>query len=646
MSKIVGIDLGTTNSAVAILEGGKTTIIPSAEGSNLFPSVVAITDEGEIVTGIPAKSQAITNPENTIYSIKRLIGRKYNSAEAQKDIKNFPFKTREAKNGGIEVKFGNDWKTPQEISALILQKIKRDAEEYLGEKVTDAVITVPAYFDDSQRQATKDAGKIAGLNVQRIVNEPTASALAYGMDKKKEGIIAVYDLGGGTFDVSILEIGDGVFEVKSTSGDTHLGGDDFDEKIIDMLITEFKNENGIDLREDKMALQRLKESAEKAKKELSQNEKVTINIPFITADAKGPKHLKRDFTRAELEKLVKDLVDRSIGPCEKALKDAKLSKDDITEVLLVGGMTRMPLVQKTVKEFFGKEPQKGVNPDEVVALGAAVQGGVLAGDVKDITLLDVTPLSLGIETAGEVMTVLIPRNTTIPVEKIEDRFTTYADNQTAVDIRVLQGERPMAKDNKELGIFRLDGIPPAPRGVPRIEVTFKIDANGILQVSAKDKATGKKNDITIKSTTGLSEDEIQKMVDEAKAHASDDEKKKKRAELKNDSDMLIFSVEKSIKDLGDKIDKESKDELEKLSLELKGLIEKDDFDEEEVKKKNEELTSKIQDISKSVYEKMSADEKEDLKKKMEEESKNADASKDDDKPKDDEAEAKDGEIVE
>lgn len=645
MSKIVGIDLGTTNSAVAILEGGKTTIIPSAEGSNLFPSVVAVTDEGEIVTGIPAKSQAITNPENTIYSVKRLIGRRFNSPEAQKDIKNFPFKTREAKNGGIEILFGKDWKTPQEISALILQKIKRDAEEYLGETVTDAVITVPAYFDDSQRQATKDAGKIAGLNVQRIVNEPTASALAYGMDKKKEGIIAVYDLGGGTFDVSILEIGDGVFEVKSTSGDTHLGGDDFDEKIIDMLIQEFKNEHGINLRDDKMALQRLKESAEKAKKELSQNEKVTINIPFITADAKGPKHLKRDFTRAELEKLVKDLVDRSVGPCEKALKDAKLNKSDITEVLLVGGMTRMPLVQKTVKDFFEKEPQKGVNPDEVVALGAAVQGGVLAGDVKDITLLDVTPLSLGIETAGEVMTVLIPRNTTIPVEKVEDRFTTYADNQTAVDIRVLQGERPMAKDNKELGIFRLDDIPPAPRGVPRIEVTFKIDANGILQVSAKDKATGKKNDITIKSTTGLSEEEIQKMVDEAKSHASEDEKKKKRAEIKNDADTLAFTVEKSIKDLGDKIPNDKKEELEKLVEEIKELIAKEDFDEEDVKKKTEELTTKIQDVSKDVYEKMSAEEKEELKKKVEEEAKNTEQKKDD-KPKDEPSEAKDGEIVE
>ena len=645
MGKIIGIDLGTTNSAMAYMSGGKPNIIANAQGGRLTPSVVAVDDKGGVLVGSPAKNQAVTNPEGTIYSVKRLIGRSWNDPEVQRDKELLPFKMRESKSGGIEVQMGGEWYTPQEISAKILSKMKKDAEEFLGEKVTEAVITVPAYFDDSQRQATKDAGKIAGLNVQRIVNEPTASALAYGMDKKKEGIIAIYDLGGGTFDISILEIGDGVFEVKSTSGDTHLGGDDFDEKIIDMLITEFKNENGIDLREDKMALQRLKESAEKAKKELSQNEKVTINIPFITADSKGPKHLKRDFTRAELEKLVKDLVDRSIIPCEKALKDAKLKKEDITEVLLVGGMTRMPLVQKTVKEFFGKEPQKSVNPDEVVALGAAVQGGVLAGDVKDITLLDVTPLSLGIETAGEVMTVLIPRNTTIPVEKVEDRFTTYADNQTAVDIRVLQGERPMAKDNKELGIFKLDGIPPAPRGVPRIEVTFKIDANGILQVSAKDKATGKKNDITIKSTTGLSEEEIQRMVDEAKAHASDDENKKKRAELKNDSDMLVFSVEKSIKDLGDKIEKDKKEELEKLSSELKSMIEKDDFDEEEVKKKNEELTAKIQDVSKSVYEKMSAEEKEDLKKKMEEET-NKDSNSSNNESTGTDNEAKDGEIVE
>ncbi|MBN1374392.1 molecular chaperone DnaK [Candidatus Dojkabacteria bacterium] len=604
MSKILGIDLGTTNSVMAIMEGGKPVVIPNSSGSRLTPSIVAIDENGERLVGQAAKAQSIINAENTIYSVKRLIGRKFDDKETQTDIKRMPYETRKAKNGGVEVKMSGKWYTPQEISAMVLQKMKADAEEYLGDKITEAVITVPAYFDDSQRQATKDAGKIAGLEVKRILNEPTASTLAYGLSQKADQKIAVYDLGGGTFDISILEIGDGVYEVLSTNGDTHLGGDDFDAKIMDMLAKEFKDEQGIDLSEDKTALQRLKEASEKAKIELSQSEKTTINIPFITADAKGPKHLKRDFTRAELEKLVKELVDSSIEPCKKALADAKLKASDVGEVLLVGGMTRMPLVQKTVKEFFEKEPQKGVNPDEVVGMGAAVQAGVLAGDVSDVTLLDVTPLSLGIETAGGVMTVLIPRNTTIPTEKKEDRFTTYADNQTAVDIRVLQGERPMAADNKELGIFRLEGIPPAPRGVPRIEVSFKIDANGILSVTAKDQATGKENNIVIKSSTGLSDDDIEKMVAEAKEHASEDETKKKRAEIKNNADTLTFTVEKTIKDLGDKVTDKEKEELEKLSKELKDLIAKEDFDEKEVEKKTEELTSKIQDMSQRIYSQM------------------------------------------
>lgn len=610
MSKTIGIDLGTTNSVMATMEGGQATVIPSSSGFRLFPSIVAVGDKGERLVGTPAKSQAVTNPENTIYSIKRLIGRRYDDEATQKDIKTLPYKTRKAKNDGVEVYMGDKWYTPQEISAMILQKMKQEAEEYLGEKVESAVITVPAYFDDSQRQATKDAGMIAGLNVERIVNEPTASALAYGLDKNKSGIVAVYDFGGGTFDISILEIGDGVFEVKSTNGDTHLGGDDFDKKIIDMLVNEFKAEQGIDLHEDKMALQRLKEAAEKAKIELSQSEKTTINIPFITADSKGPKHLKKDFTRSDLEKLTKELVDRSIGPCEKAISDAGVKKSNISEVILVGGMTRMPLIQKTVKEIFGKEPNKSINPDEAVGVGAAIQAGVLAGDVKGITLLDVTPLSLGIETAGLAggeMTVLVPRNTTIPVEKIEDRFTTYSDNQTEVEIKVLQGERPMASQNKVLGVFHLHGIPPAPRGVPRIEVTFKIDANGILNVSAKDKATGKQNQITIQSSTGLTKEEIEKMVEEAKTHATEDEKLKNKSKLYNEADTLCYTVEKTIKDLGDKIKEDDKKDLEDKVKVLKETIKKEDFDETEVKNKVEELSKKVQDIATQAYQSANAD---------------------------------------
>ena len=604
MGKIIGIDLGTTNSAMAYMSGGKPNIIPNAQGGRLTPSVVAVDDKGEILVGAPAKNQAITNPEGTIYSVKRLIGRSWNDPEVQRDKELLPFKMRESKSGGVEVKMGDKWYTPQEISAKILGKMKEDAEEFLGEKVTEAVITVPAYFDDSQRQATKDAGKIAGFDVKRIVNEPTAAALAYGLDNRKDEQIAIFDLGGGTFDISILEIGDGVFEVLSTNGDTHLGGDDFDQKIIDKLVKDFKDNEGVDLKEDRTALQRLKEAAEKAKIELSTSEETEINIPYITATSAGPKHLKVKMTRADLEKLTADLIERTVKPCEKALKDAHLDKKDIDEVLLVGGMTRMPAVVKKVKEIFEKEPNKGVNPDEVVAIGAAIQGGVLGGEVKDITLLDVTPLSLGLETLGGVMTKLIERNTTIPVEK-KQIFTTAADNQPAVEIHVLQGEREMAEDNKTLGRFILDGIPPAPRGVPQIEVTFAIDANGILNVSAKDLATNKEQKITITASTGLKEDEIQKMVEEAAKHAEEDKKKKERAEKRNNADSLCFSIERLLKDSGDKIEDSDKKDLEEGVKEIKEIIEKEDFDEEELEKKVEKLTERMQEVSKKMYEKAS-----------------------------------------
>src|SRR4030043_147788 len=552
MAKTIGIDLGTTFSVVAIMEGGDPVVIANPEGSRTTPSVVAFTDKGERVVGQIAKRQAITNSENTIFSIKRLMGRKFSDPEVQKDLKILPYKIVENKNGDAWVRARDKDYSPPEISAFVLQKMKETAEAYLGEKVTDAVITVPAYFNDSLRQATKDAGAIAGLNVLRINNEPTAAALAYGLDKKKDEKIAVFDLGGGTFDISILELGGGVFEVKSTNGDTHLGGEDFDQRVMDYLVAEFKKDQGIDLRNDKMALQRLKEAAEKAKMELSTTMETDINLPFITADASGPKHMNIKLSRAKLESLVEELIDKVVGPCQTAIKDANLSTKNIDEVILVGGMTRMPRVQQKVKEIFGKEPHKGVNPDEVVAVGAAIQGGVLAGDVKDVLLLDVTPLSLGIETLGGVLTKLIDANTTIPTKKSEI-FSTASDSQPSVEINILQGERPMAADNRTLGRFHLDGIPPAPRGIPQIEVTFDIDANGILHVSAKDKATSKEQSIRITSSSGLSKDEVEKMKQQAKEHAAEDKNKKEAVEIKNKADSLVFQTKKQITEMGDKM---------------------------------------------------------------------------------------------
>ncbi len=635
MSKIIGIDLGTTNSVMAYMEGGKPNVIPNAQGGRLTPSVVAEDDKGEILVGTPAKNQAITNPESTIYSVKRLIGRPWDDPEVKKDKELLPFEMRKSDSGGVEVKMGSKWYTPQEISAKILAKMKKDAEEFLGEEVKEAVITVPAYFDDSQRQATKDAGKIAGLKVKRIVNEPTAAALAYGVDRGKDEKVAIFDLGGGTFDISILEIGDGVFEVLSTNGDTHLGGDDFDQVIIDYLADEFKAKENFDLREDRTALQRLREAAEKAKIELSTTEETEINVPYITATDKGPKHLKEKLTRAKLEQLTSDLIEQTVKPCEKALKDADLKKEDVDQVLLVGGMTRMPAIVKKVEEIFGKEPNKGVNPDEIVGVGAAIQAGVLAGDVKDITLLDVTPLSLGLETLGGVMTKLIDRNTTIPVEK-KQIFSTAADNQPAVEIHVLQGEREMAQDNKTLGRFILDGIPPAPRGVPQIEVSFSIDANGILNVKAVDLATKKEQKITITASTGLKEEEIDEMVKEAEKHAEEDKKKRERAEVRNNADTLCFSVEKLIKDNKDKIDEKQREEMEKLAEELKKLIEKEDFDKEEVEKKTEELSEKMQEVGKKMYEQASKEESSKEKEDQEENKKEG---------KEKEEEVKEGEVV-
>ncbi len=604
MGKVLGIDLGTTNSCMAIVEGSKPKVIPNAEGANTTPSVVAFTDKGEILVGQAAKRQAVTNPKRTVFSVKRLIGRRYESKEVEQAKNRLPYEIVEGPNNDCRIKINSKEYTPQEISAKILQKLKADAEAYLGEKITDAVITVPAYFDDSQRKATKDAGKIAGLNVLRIINEPTASALAFGLDREKEGKIAVYDLGGGTFDISILEIGDGVFEVKSTNGDTFLGGDDFDRALINYVADEFKKENSVDLRDDPMALQRLKEAAEKAKIELSSALETEINLPFITADASGPKHLVMKITRAKFEQLVDSLIKKTLEPCKLALKDAGLSASDIDHVILVGGMTRMPKIREVVKEFFGKEPRKDVNPDEAVALGAAIQGGVLKGDVKDVLLLDVTPLSLGIETLGGVTTKIIPRNTTIPTRKSQI-FTTADDNQTAVTIHVLQGEREMAKDNKTLGKFELVGIPPAPRGVPQIEVTFDIDANGILNVSAKDKATGKEQAIRITASSGLNEEEIEKMVKDAEAHAEEDKRKREMIEVKNKADSLVYATEKSLKDFGDKISEDEKKDIEEAIEKTKKAIEGDS--KEEIEKAMEELARKSHKLAEEAYKKAQAE---------------------------------------
>ena len=603
MSKIIGIDLGTTNCAVAIMEAGQPKILENAEGNRTTPSVVAISKNGERLIGQTARRQAVTNPENTVYAVKRLIGRRFQDEEIQHDLKNVPYSIVQA-GGGIKVKLQDKEYTPQEISAMILAKLKADAEARLGETVTEAIITVPAYFDDSQRQATKDAGKIAGLDVKRIINEPTAAALAYGFDKKKGQQVAVYDLGGGTFDISILDISEDTVEVKATNGDTHLGGEDFDQRIITWIIDEFKKDQGIDLSKDTLALQRIKEAAEKAKIELSTLNETEINQPFITTDANGPKHLVMKMTRAQLENLVGDLVAKTIEPCQKAIADAGYQVGDIEEVIMVGGMTRMPMVQAKVKEFFGKEPNLSVNPDEVVALGAAVQAGVLQGDVKDVLLLDVTPLTLGIETLGGVATPLIERNTTIPTSKSQV-FSTAADGQTSVEIHIVQGERPMATDNKSLGRFILDGIPPAPRGVPQVEVSFDLDANGILNVKATDKASGKEQKITITASSGLSKDEIEKLRQEAEKHAEEDKQKKEAAELKNQADSVIFQLEKLLKDSADKIKAEDKTELETKIAELKTA--KDASDLEALKKKLEETNEVAQKIGAAMYQQTAAE---------------------------------------
>jgi len=598
MGKAIGIDLGTTYSAVAVMEGGEPIVIPNAEGARITPSVVAISKGGERLAGQIAKRQAITNPDNTIFSIKRLMGRKFDESSVEYDKKLLPYKITKAPNNDAKVAMGNQEYSPPEISAMILQKLKTDAEAYLGETVTEAVITVPAYFNDSQRQATKDAGKIAGLEVLRIINEPTAASLAYGLDKKKDETIAVYDLGGGTFDISILELGEGTFQVKSTNGDTHLGGDDFDQRVMDWLCNEFKRDQGIDLRQDKMALQRLKEAAEKAKSELSTVQQTEVNLPFITADASGPKHLNITLTRAKLEQLVMDLVENSLGPCKQALEDAGKTSSQIDEVILVGGQTRMPLVQEKVKQFFGKEPHKGVNPDEVVAIGAAIQAGVLKGEVKDILLLDVTPLTLGIETLGAVATPLIPRNTTIPTSKSQI-FSTAADNQPSVEIHVLQGERPMAADNRTLGRFMLDGILPAPRGAPQVEVTFDIDANGILNVKAHDKGTGREQKITITASSGLNKEEVERMQREAEMHSAEDAKRREEIETRNMADTLAYTAEKALREQKDKIPSDLNQEVESKIQAVRSSLQGTDIDS--IRHATQELNDAMQKVGTAIY---------------------------------------------